>query len=121
MFPSTYGVVPVTHDYVKFHQEIIQPTTDIYPLYEVTGVESSTTGDVTFYKVKIESSKNMTIDIENQVSDIYVFHDFTKKIYPLNDSIILNNLIINSVVVLKRLKEYFFDEKIGMFVERRNA
>lgn len=116
VFPSVYGVEPYTHDYVKFHQELIQPTKDIHPLYEVTGVDLTTTGDVTFYKAKLESSKNTVDEIEKQLSYIYAFHEPTKKIYSLNIAIFLSRLIEKMQKTGERIDRYFFDKMVGMYL-----
>jgi hypothetical protein len=114
VIPSTYGITPYVHDFIKLTQNVLRPTNDTYPIFQVTGVEKSVNTDFTFWKLKVESSSHSTTDIDNQISDMFSFFEYTKKIYPLETSTFLSKLITKSKLCQDNIKS-FYDKNSGLY------
>jgi len=94
VIPSTYGILPYEGDIVKMEQDYLRPQNDIYPTFMVTGKEKSVNTDITFYKLKVELFQSKTTDqVDEQVSDLFVFFDYTKKIYTYDDATFLAKMV----------------------------
>jgi len=115
VIPSEYGITPYAHDMIKLSQDVLRPTNDIYPIFEVTGVEKSVNTDLTFWKMRVEIHESITAtQISNQVSARFVFFNYTKKIYPIATAQFLQKLMTKSDTLNTRLKN-LYDENSGLY------
>ena len=115
VFPSTYGIQPYPGDIVKFEQSYLRPTNDTYPIFVVTNLEKSVNTDRTFWRMKVEIKKSeITTRVDKQVSDTFVFFDYTKKIYPVNSASFLTKMLSKNERIKSRLKE-LYDENSGFY------
>lgn len=113
--PSSYNIVPYVHDMIKLSQNILRPTNNIYPIFEVTGQEKSVNTDLSFWKLKIEVHESITsAQLASQVSSVYTFFNYTKKIYTLSTAQFLTKLMRKSSLISDRLKT-FYDDNSGMY------
>jgi len=114
--PSSYGILPYPGDIIKFEQSFLQPTNDVFPIYIVTGVETATNCELTFWKLTINVYRSRTIsDVEEQLSDSYVFFDYTKKIYTVPQSTFLTRMLIKNEEIKSRLNN-IFDQNSGFYL-----
>ena len=115
VIPSTYGITPYAHDLIKLSQNVLRPTNDVYPVFEVTGVEKSVNTDFTFWKLRIEIHEGTKItEVENQVSEVLTFYEYTKKIYSLASAAFLSKLTTKAKTISERLKT-FYDKNSGLY------
>lgn len=115
VFPSTYNIQPYPGDLVKFEQEYLRPTNDIYPIFIVTNAEKSANTDRTFWKLKIEVRESeTTTNADKQVSRTLAFFEYTKKIYEVPDAAFLTRILTKNETLRDRLKN-LFDENSGFY------
>lgn len=115
VFPSIYGIIPYPGDKVKLEQSYLRPNNDVYPVFEVTGVEKSTNTDTLFWKLKLEVESRITTDIDKQVSNTYTFFDYDKKVHTFNDAAFLTKMLIKNNDLKGRLKN-LFDQNSGFYL-----
>ena len=115
VMPSIYGVTPYAGDIVKFEQEFLRPSNDIYPLFIITGAEIHPNTDRRFWKLKVKvfESKS-TDDIDDQVENTYVFFDYDKKVHTLTDSTTLARMLSKNETLRSRLRN-MWDENSGLY------
>lgn len=117
VIPSTYNFKPYPNDIIKLDQNYLQPERqkDVYYLYVVTGIEKSTPLPKTFYKLKVVSEQSRTTaEIDQQVSNIYSFFEYTKFVYTIPDTIFLARIMLKNETLRVRLKN-MFDENSGFY------
>lgn len=115
VIPSSYGIQPYHNDIIKFEQEYLKPTTDTYPVLSVTGIEKSANTDRTFWKLRVKTEQSITTtQVDQQVSDIFVFYNYTKNIYEIDDAIYLTR-IMQKHEGLKGKLNSFFDRNSGFY------
>jgi hypothetical protein len=116
VIPSIYGITPLVNDKIKFEQSFLRPTNNIYPIFNITGIEKSVNTDFTFWKIhaKVEQSITET-QLDEQVQDTYVFFDYDKKIHTVPDSTFLTRLLVKNDVLRDRLKNTFYDKNSGFY------
>lgn len=115
VMPSVYGVTPYAGDVVKFEQEFLRPSNDIYPIYIVTGVEIHPNTDKRFWKLKVKIYQSKTTDdIDDQVENNYVFFDYDKKIHTVANSTTLARMLAKNETLRSRLKN-MWDENSGLY------
>lgn len=114
--PIGQGIVPQVHDFFCFTN---LNTGDNYilrnpPLYEVVNVERSNDTDYMHYKVSMKISYVTVSQIENQISELMQYVDYEKKIYEIDQAIILqkimwqkDNLLINKT----------YDQNCGLYLD----
>jgi len=113
--PSTYNIQPYPGDLVKFEQEFLRPTNDIYPLFIVTNAEISANTDRRYWKLKIEVRESeTTANADQQVSRTFAFFEYTKKIYEISDAAFLTKMLTKNESLRERLKS-LFDENSGFY------
>ena len=116
VFPSSYGIIPYPNDKVKLEQSYLRPTNDTYATYQVTGVEKSTNTETTFWKLKLEvDQSHKTTQIDEQVSNIYTFLDYDKKIHTVADATFLTKMLSKNNELRGRLKN-LFDDNSGFYL-----
>jgi len=114
-FPSSYGIQPYPGDLVKFEQAFLRPTNDTYPIFIVTNAEKSVNTDKTFWKLKIEVRESeITTHADRQLSNIFTFFEYTKKIYEISDASFLTKMLDKNEALRARLKE-LYDENSGFY------
>lgn len=115
VIPHLYGIEPYEGDIIKMEQDFLRQTNDIYPLFMVTGKETSTNADKTFYKLKIEKFQSKTTEqVDKQVTDIFVFFDYTKKIYTINEASFLSRMVVKNHNLYEQVSN-LFDENSGLY------
>jgi hypothetical protein len=115
IIPSSYGMQPFHNDLIKFEQDYLKITNNTHPLFVVTGLEKSANADRTFWKmkVKIEQSRT-TAELEPQVSGNYVFYDYSKLIYQLDDAISMTKTMQKNEILTSKIKT-FFNSNSGLY------
>jgi len=124
-FPSLVGIKPHVHDFVVFEETVLNDETDKYglavdenkpnpkvPLYQIVNFEKATNTKVTFWKVNLKVSFKEQLDLDNQLNNTYVFLDLEKKIYPLDKSYFLLNLLQKNRSLTGNK---YFKENIGFY------
>jgi hypothetical protein len=115
VIPSTYGIQPYAHDMIKFEQDYLKITNDIHPILEVTGVEKSVNADRTFWKLKLKTNQSYTTtQADLQTTATYVFYNYTKQIYRIDDAIFLTRLMQKDEY-LKQLLKGFYNQNTGFY------
>ena len=93
--PSSNQIEPHAHDFICF-TEVQDPGNYKLrnpPLFEVLNVEKSPDFDECFYKVSAKITFITMDDIDKQVHGLFDFVDYEKKLYPIDDSICLNQIL----------------------------
>ena len=117
VLPSIYGITLLPNDKIKFEQDFLRPTNDIYPIYTVTGREKSVNTDFTFWKLRVKVEQSVTeTQIEKQVQDTYVFYDYDKRIHTVNNSTFLTRLLVKNDILRERFKNIFHDRNSGFYL-----
>ncbi len=115
-FPTEYKIQPLPHDFVLFEQDILHGPKEDHklPLYEVSNLEKATATDRTFWKVSMEKSGHTVSDIEEHLSGIFVFLDFNKQIYTIEEATQLFKLLeVNKQ--LSDVAEDYFNSTSGYY------
>jgi len=116
VIPSSYGITPLPNDKIKFEQNFLRPTNDVYPVYNVSGVEKSVNTDFTFWRVRVKVEQSVTeTQLEEQVQDTYVFFDYDKNIHTIPNSTFLTRLLLKNEIIRERLKNTFYDKNSGFY------
>jgi len=116
VIPSTYNFIPLPGDKVKFEQDYLRVTNNIYPIYSISGVEKSTNTDRVFYKLRVRVEQSITENqLDLQVSGNYTFFDYTKSIYKLEDAQKLATLLSRNKTLKDRLVSRFYDRTSGFY------
>jgi hypothetical protein len=116
VIPSIYGLTPLPNDKIKFEQNFLRPTNDVYPIFNVTGREKSVNTDYTFWKIRVKVEQSVTeTQIDAQVQNTYVVFDYDKKIHTVPDSSFLTRLLVKNDVLRERLKNIFYDKNSGFY------
>jgi hypothetical protein len=117
VFPSVYGITPLPNDKIKFEQNFLRPTNDVYPIYNVTGREKSVNTDYTFWKLRVKVEQSITeTQLEAQVQDTYAFYDYDKRIHTVSNSTFLTRLLMKNDILRERLKNIFHDRNSGYYL-----
>lgn len=105
VIPSSYGITPYPGDFIKLEQQYLQSSNDTYPIFVVTGIEIHPNTEKRFWKVKIKVYQSVSIDkVNEQTSGQFVFFDYDKQIYPIDQAEYLANLLSKSEVLKDRLQ-----------------
>jgi hypothetical protein len=116
--PSTYGIVPLPGDKIKLEQEYLRPTNNIYPIYTVKGVEKSTNTDRVFYRLKIGVEQSITeTQLDEQVSGLYTFFEYDKKIHTLADAQFMAQLLVKNERLRECIKQNLYDNRSGYYFD----
>jgi len=113
--PTEYNFQPSPMDFVKFEQEILHPTDQTYPLYQVVNFEKATNTDKTFWKVSLKVDYHHESQIDKQLSQVCVFFDYTKKIYDSEKGAFLYKLLDKNIE-LNPINN-FFSPNNGLFFQ----
>jgi hypothetical protein len=117
VFPSIYGITPLPNDKIKFEQNFLRPTNDVYPIYNVTGREKSVNTDYTYWKLRVKVEQSITeTQLEEQVQDTYAFYDYDKRIHTVSNSTFLTRLLMKNDIIRERLKNIFHDRNSGYYL-----
>ena len=114
--PSTYGFTPLPNDKIKLEQSYLQPTNDVYPIFNVTGVEKSVNTQRTFWKLKVKVEQSVTDEQLNlQVSNIYSFFEYDKKIHTLEDTQFMTSLLSKNEDLKECITNNLYDSRSGYY------
>ena len=118
VIPSSYGFVPLPGDKIKLEQEYLRPTNNIYPIYNVSGVEKSSNTDRVFFRLKIRVEQSITeSQLDEQVSVLYSFFEYTKQILPIEDAQFLMQLLSKNEDLRKCVKDNLYDNRSGYYFD----
>lgn len=116
VIPSTYGFTPLPNDKIKMEQSYLRPTNDIYPVFNVGGVEKSVNADRLFWKMKVQVEQSITIDqLNQQVSETYTFFEYDKKIHSIPDAQFLSRLLAKNEDIKEIAKNNLYDQRSGYY------
>jgi hypothetical protein len=122
VIPSTYGFTPLPNDKIKMEQSYLRPSNNVYPLFNVTGVEKSVNTDRTFWKLKVKIEQSVTENTLNlQVSNIYSFFEYDKNIYSLDDARFLSKLLSKNEKLKQCVKNNLYDSRSGFYFANNNV
>ena len=115
VIPSTYGITPLPNDKIKLEQNYLRPTNNVYPLFNIGGVEKSVNADRLFWKIIVSLEQSVTeTQLNNQVEAIYTFYDYDKKIHTLDDSTFMTKLLSKNKS-LRTTAKSLFDSNSGFY------
>lgn len=115
VIPSSYGIIPLPNDKIKLEQEYLRPTNNIYPLFNVGGVEKSVNADKLFWKLTLQLEQSVTeTQLNQQVEKIYTFFDYDKKIHTVEDASFMTQLLSKNEL-LKSTAASLFDNNSGFY------
>ena len=116
VIPSTYGFTPLPNDKIKMEQSYLRPTNDVYPVFNVGGVEKSVNADRLFWKMKVQVEQSITIDqLDQQVSETYTFFEYDKKIHNIPDAQFLSRLLAKNEDIRAITKNNLYDQRSGYY------
>lgn len=120
VIPSTYGFTPYPDDVLKFEQDFLRPTNDIYPLYHVTGVEIHPNTDRRYWRLKCQVFQSETLSaVDEQVENTYSFVEYDKQIHTLADAQFISKLLYKDSLLRPILKDNLYDERSGFYFSPR--
>jgi len=116
MFPQIYELIPRIHDFLSFDclNVLNNYNKRSLPMFEVVSIEKSNDFDIGFFKVMCKVSYVTSHNLDKQLSGVYSLVDFEKQIYPIDQSIVINQLLVERTK--NKLKNYF-DQNSGMYCE----
>lgn len=119
VMPSTYGFRPYPNDVLKLEQDYLNPTSNIRPLYIVTGVEIHPNTERRFWKIKCKTFQSKKVqEVEDQVTNVYSFVEYDKKIHSLDNSQFIARMLYKHSS-LKPLCKNLFDSRCGFYFTPR--
>lgn len=115
VIPSTYGITPLPNDKIKLEQDYLRPTNNVYPLFNVGGVEKSVNADRVFWKIIVSLEQSVTENqLNQQVQETYTFYDYDKKIHTVDDASFMTRLLSKNES-LKETTKTLFDSNSGFY------
>ena len=115
VIPSTYGIIPLPNDKIKLEQNYLRPTNNVYPLFNIGGVEKSVNADRLFWKIIVSLEQSVTeTQLNQQVEAVYTFYDYDKKIHTLDDSSFMTRLLSKNKS-LRTTAKSLFDSNSGFY------
>lgn len=115
VIPSAYNINPYEGDIIKMEQDYLKPINDTYPTFIVTGKEKSVNTEITFFKLKCETFQSKTTDqVDEQVSELFVFFDYTKQIYKYDDATFLAKMVSKNHNLSQQTNN-LFDKNSGLY------
>lgn len=116
VIPSTYGFTPLVNDKLKLEQNYLRPTNNVYPIFNVSGIEKSVNADRLFWKLKVEVEQSVTENqLNNQLVETFVFYEYDKKIHTLADSEFLTKLLSKNETLRSTAKNNLYDSNSGFY------
>ena len=116
VIPSSYGFTPYHRDIVKLEQDYLRPTSNVYPIFVVSGIEIHPNTDRRFWKLKLEVFQSKTTtEVDEQVENTYIFYDYDKKIHTVEDSTTLTRLLSKNSTLRTTLKD-LYDNNSGFYL-----
>jgi len=120
--PSTYGFTPLPNDKIKLEQAYLQPQNDVYPIFNVTGVEKSVNTQRTFWKLKVKVEQSVTEEqLSLQTSDVYSFFEYDKKIHTLEDAQFMTKLLAKNEDLKSCITNNLYDSRSGFYFANNNV
>jgi len=85
-FPSIYGIIPTSKDFVVFDELVVDKnsTPRQVPVFQVVNPERAINSFFDFWKIQLEVAHWEKEQIETQVRESFIFLDYEKDIYPLS-------------------------------------
>lgn len=115
VMPSEYKIDPIEGELIKLDQTVIDTTNDDYPLYKLSGKKKQTHQDLCYWQCHANVFQSTTeTEVEKQVVNTYAFYDYTKKIYMLDDTISMTNLLSKNDTIRQRLNN-LYDRNSGYY------
>jgi hypothetical protein len=115
VIPSTYGITPLPNDKIKLEQDYLRPTNNVYPLFNIGGVEKSVNADRVFWKIIVSLEQSVTeTQLNQQVQETYTFYDYDKKIHTVDDASFMTRLLSKNES-LKETTKTLFDSNSGFY------
>jgi len=120
-FPTTYGIKPYEWDIIHFHQSFMDPENpiDTHPLYVVTNTNMATFGTLSHWQLQLKTAPYKRHQVEKQVSNYYMFLEFTKRIHRVDTASVLLRLEKKSEILSDRMTDLF--SKIGFHLQKKEV
>ena len=116
VIPSTYGIVPLPNDKIKLEQAYLRPNNNVYPIYNISGVEKSVNADRLFWKMKVEVEQSITsTQLDQQLIDTFTFFEYDKKIHTIPDAQFLSRLLSKNETLRGMLRDDLYDQNSGYY------
>lgn len=116
VIPSSYGFTPLVNDKIKLEQEFLRPTNNIYPIFNVGGIEKSVNTDITFWKLKIQVEQSITeTQLNEQIIESFTFFEYDKKIHSVENAQFLSMLLSKNETLKSCVKNNLYDKVSGYY------
>lgn len=120
-FSESYGLLPNEWDVINFYQDFMfdydVPTE---PIFVVKNTSMATYGKITHWKCDLKVAPFTLSDLENQVSEVLMFLEVTKKIYTIETA----QEILKSLNMLQTIGRNYipniYDDKVCMYLLNEN-
>lgn len=114
--PDHYGIYPTELDFIFFlsNYQMDDRTT---PVFKVNMITDSHFGHNKFYNLTLNTHYASTVQLDNQISNIYVFVEVLKKIYNIDDAECLLKTLKTKDIIRKDIKDLYV-KKLELFSER---
>jgi len=121
VIPSTYGFTPLPNDKLKMEQDYLRPTNNVYPIFNVGGVEKSVNEDRLFWKLKVKTEQSITeTQLDGQVSNTYTFFEYDKKIHTISDAQYMSRLLSKNEDLKSIVTTNLYDKRSGYYFANNN-
>jgi len=122
VIPSSYGFTPLPNDKLKMEQDYLRPTNNIYPIFNVGGVEKSVNEDRLFWKMKVKTEQSITeSQLDAQVSNTYTFFEYDKKIHTILDAQYMSRLLSKNEDLKSIAVNRLYDKRSGYYFANNNV
>ena len=116
VIPSAYGFTPLPNDKLKMEQDYLRPTNNVYPIFNVGGVEKSVNEDRLFWKLKVKTEQSITeTQLDAQVSNTYTFFEYDKKIHTISDAQYMSRLLSKNEDLKSIVTTNLYDKRSGYY------
>jgi len=115
-FPYEYGITPTATDYVIFDEPVVDENETPFkrvPMYRISNFETSLLSQISFWKVSLEVDFHLKTEIEQQLSKTLSFVDYEKRIYPIDDSIMMYKSLSKNT---KLDTNDFYNSQLGLYL-----
>lgn len=121
VIPSTYGFTPLPNDKLKMEQDYLRPTNNVYPIFNVGGIEKSVNEDRLFWKMKVKTEQSITeTQLDDQVSNTYTFFEYDKKIHNISNAQFMSRLLSKNEDLKYITKNRLHDSRSGYYFANNN-
>lgn len=116
-FSESYGLLPTEWDVLNFYQDFMfdyeVPTE---PIFIVKNTSIATYGKITHWKCDLKVAPFTLADLENQVSEVMMFLEVTKKIYTMETAQEILKTLNTLQTIGKTHVSKIYDDKVCLYL-----